>query len=363
MHIYLAGSLFNEADRDYAKKVLRRMESKETRVYWPWRDAGDEELKRRFHGHMSKVSDEIVRRNLVAIRRSDIIVAISEGSDVESGTAMEIGYAHALGKQIYGLRTDFRTQGEGIGPTNIMVTRSMRRLFSDVEEMLDYLIDIKKRIVPKSGLRNFYSKVSGEYADSELHPVTNGIRAAEQAFTRGRLSGMAFSTALDLGCGPGGFLEHVHADTKIGVDLSSDMLKEHKKTLPGAKFITANIENRIPLPTASTDMIHCAFVLDHISNLAKFFSEVNRVLRGPQNLLLLSFHNRGMMVRYRREMGHFSFTARDGNTYDVYSAIPRASLIRTAFNDYFNLVAKETVSLTYNGAKVGFDYLVLGAKK
>jgi len=35
--------------------------------------------------------------------------------DVDSGTAAEIGYAYALGKRCYGLRTDFRLAGDNPG--------------------------------------------------------------------------------------------------------------------------------------------------------------------------------------------------------------------------------------------------------
>ena len=38
-----------------------------------------------------------------------------DGSDVDSGVAAEIGYAFASGKQIYGLRTDFRLAGDNYG--------------------------------------------------------------------------------------------------------------------------------------------------------------------------------------------------------------------------------------------------------
>ena len=43
------------------------------------------------------------------------MIAILDGVDVDSGTAAEIGYAHALGKRVYGLRTDFRLAGDNHG--------------------------------------------------------------------------------------------------------------------------------------------------------------------------------------------------------------------------------------------------------
>ena len=37
---------------------------------------------------------------------SDLVVAVLDGVDVDSGTAWEIGYAYAKGKPVIGLRTD-----------------------------------------------------------------------------------------------------------------------------------------------------------------------------------------------------------------------------------------------------------------
>jgi nucleoside 2-deoxyribosyltransferase len=41
------------------------------------------------------------------------MVAILDGSQVDDGTAWEIGYAYARGLPVWGLRTDFRTVAHG----------------------------------------------------------------------------------------------------------------------------------------------------------------------------------------------------------------------------------------------------------
>lgn len=46
------------------------------------------------------------------IEEADGLVAVLDGSDVDSGTAAEIGYASAKGKWIIGYRGDFRKTGE-----------------------------------------------------------------------------------------------------------------------------------------------------------------------------------------------------------------------------------------------------------
>lgn len=59
-----------------------------------------------------KVLHLLGRANAEAIERSDAIVAVLDGVDVDSGTAAEIGYGAALKKWIIGYRGDFRRTGE-----------------------------------------------------------------------------------------------------------------------------------------------------------------------------------------------------------------------------------------------------------
>jgi nucleoside 2-deoxyribosyltransferase len=52
------------------------------------------------------------RRNAAMIARADAVLAILDGTDVDSGTAAEIGYAAALHKPVVGLRMDVRVTGD-----------------------------------------------------------------------------------------------------------------------------------------------------------------------------------------------------------------------------------------------------------
>lgn len=62
-----------------------------------------------------KVNKIIGRNNARAIKNSNLILAVLDGVDVDSGTASEIGYAAALGKPIIGYRGDFRLSGDNDG--------------------------------------------------------------------------------------------------------------------------------------------------------------------------------------------------------------------------------------------------------
>jgi nucleoside 2-deoxyribosyltransferase len=79
----------------------------------------------------------IFNKNLKGIEKSDIIVAVLDGADVDSGTAWEIGYAFAKGKPVIGLRTDFRSLGIE-GTVNLMIECSVI-LCTSISELLNHL--------------------------------------------------------------------------------------------------------------------------------------------------------------------------------------------------------------------------------
>jgi nucleoside 2-deoxyribosyltransferase len=64
---------------------------------------------------LKAASMRIAAGNEEAIRQADLVVAVLDGTDVDSGTAAEIGFAAALGRPIFGLRTDFRPAGDNEG--------------------------------------------------------------------------------------------------------------------------------------------------------------------------------------------------------------------------------------------------------
>lgn len=59
-----------------------------------------------------------------------------DGAQVDDGTAWEIGWAHARGIPVYGLRTDQRVSQHPDEPVNLMILESLRRLCASVEELL-----------------------------------------------------------------------------------------------------------------------------------------------------------------------------------------------------------------------------------
>ena len=70
---------------------------------------------------------EMGATNRAAIDAAQAVVAVLDGTDVDSGTAAEIGYAFARGKLIIGYRGDFRLSADNEGSTvNLQVEYFIR---------------------------------------------------------------------------------------------------------------------------------------------------------------------------------------------------------------------------------------------
>ena len=96
---------------------------------------------------------------------------------------------------------------------------------------------------------------------------------------------------LDLGCGPGrdvGFLTHLGCQV-FGLDLSSGMLAEARRRLPGAPLLCADLRT-LPLASHSLDGIWACASLVHLrrAQLPGALDETVRLLRPPAGVLYLA---------------------------------------------------------------------------
>ncbi|UGV40070.1 nucleoside 2-deoxyribosyltransferase [Methanococcoides orientis] len=129
--IYLAAPLFSEAEQEFNKKLETALEEIGFSVFVPQEDSNDTEAARE-----DMDSSNIFQLNVEAIDACDIVVAVLDGgTDVDSGTAWEIGYAYAKNKTVIGIKTDFRTLGpEGL--VNLMIGESANELETSVKALL-----------------------------------------------------------------------------------------------------------------------------------------------------------------------------------------------------------------------------------
>jgi nucleoside 2-deoxyribosyltransferase len=126
--VYLAAPLFSEAERNFNASIARLLEANLFDVHLPQTSGDDSRVRDVWEQERLFVS------NKTALDQSDIIVAIIDGADADSGTAWEMGYAFATGKTVIALRTDFRRVGDH-EQVNLMLEQSARVVCS-TEELL-----------------------------------------------------------------------------------------------------------------------------------------------------------------------------------------------------------------------------------
>jgi len=125
--IYMAGPLgFSEAGRHFYNAVLLPyVKSLGYEVLDPWALTDPrkiEAVERLPYGSerreaWRRLNREMAASNRAAIDQAQAVVAVLDGTDVDSGTAAEIGYAFASGKLIVGYRGDFRLSADNEGST------------------------------------------------------------------------------------------------------------------------------------------------------------------------------------------------------------------------------------------------------
>jgi len=162
LRIYMAGPLgFSEAGRHFYNSVLVPfVKSLGYEVLDPWglTDARKiEAVQRMPYGPEKreawrKLNREMAATNRAAIDEAHGVIAILDGTDVDSGTAAEIGYAFARGKLIVGYRGDFRLSADNEGSiVNLQVEFFIRRSGGTIVDRYEDL---------ESGLRPLHSSSS-----------------------------------------------------------------------------------------------------------------------------------------------------------------------------------------------------------
>ncbi len=125
--IYIAGPLFTEGERGLLERidVICREIGYET--YLPHRDAGlfDRDGD----------SSPFFRQDLERLQEADAVVAVLNGFDVDSGTAWEMGYFYALGRDaIIGYLHDSRLPHPR-AQLNPMIWNSLVALVHDLDAL------------------------------------------------------------------------------------------------------------------------------------------------------------------------------------------------------------------------------------
>lgn len=124
MKVYLASPLgFAASTKPFMEELMHALGRTGIEVLNPWESDFGPEFR-----HASAIADHaervaalcqintrVARANEQSIRACDMVLAVLDGVDVDSGTASEMGFAYALGKRVHGLRTDSRLIGDNEG--------------------------------------------------------------------------------------------------------------------------------------------------------------------------------------------------------------------------------------------------------
>ncbi len=124
--IYLAAPLFSTAERTYNATLSDLLEQHLFEVFLP-QEAGDDTDTR-----MKREQARIFSKNKDDLDRADIVVAVIDGADADSGTAWEMGYAYAHNKPVIAVRTDFRRVGTH-EQVNLMLEESSKVVSNTIE--------------------------------------------------------------------------------------------------------------------------------------------------------------------------------------------------------------------------------------
>ena len=140
--IYIASPLFSDMEKQYINNIVdiisEKLELKShDDFYIPHRD-----------NKYNEWEAKIYNTNMENLNNCDIMVAILDGKDIDSGTAFEIGYFAAQNKPVLGLLTDKRSydkDGDLNLKLNTMIFGSLNYgclVFSDLDDLIDELYDI-----------------------------------------------------------------------------------------------------------------------------------------------------------------------------------------------------------------------------
>ena len=144
MKIYLSAPLFTQVQRKWNRMLASAIQE---------RIAGSEvilpqDFKFRESYNRPQDFSKLFRACLETLEKADLVVAVLDGPDADSGTAFEMGYAYARGIPVIGVRTDYReSQDRGL---NLMLSQGCTEVLREMsfnEDLTQLVKDLTGKIV------------------------------------------------------------------------------------------------------------------------------------------------------------------------------------------------------------------------
>ena len=140
--VYLAGPLFNQAEKDFNLEITKVLEDCGYQVFLPQRDGIEAaQLEGKSEDEMIEM---IFSLDEGKVKESDILFMNLDGRVPDEGACVELGIAYANGKRCYGFKTDTRSVELGLD-LNPMISGCMTKVFKNydgaglIEELKQYL--------------------------------------------------------------------------------------------------------------------------------------------------------------------------------------------------------------------------------
>ncbi len=124
--VYFAGPLFTQGERSWNAKVVSGLRAAGFDVLLPQEQA--QAIVKSTGGLTPEERATLFRIAIESVDRADLVIAILDGPDADSGTSFECGYAFAKNTPVLGIRTDLRFGGDDKDrAANLMLSESCRR--------------------------------------------------------------------------------------------------------------------------------------------------------------------------------------------------------------------------------------------
>ncbi|MFL5650868.1 MAG: nucleoside 2-deoxyribosyltransferase [Chloroflexota bacterium] len=143
MRLYFAAPLFTTAERAWNAEVAAALRAGGHEVFLPQEK------------EPGKDAEGIFVTDVAGVDAAHALVAIMDGSDPDSGTSWEVGYAYGTRKAVVLVRTDFRSMAGDAGGYNPMLAESATiRLdlpAASTTEVIAAILDALERVEARTG--------------------------------------------------------------------------------------------------------------------------------------------------------------------------------------------------------------------
>ena len=118
MKLYLGAPLFSQPERQWNRTLAAALAEELP----GWEVVLPQDLRVGESYNDRTRFGELFERTVEDLGNSDLLVAVVDGADADSGVAFELGYAYARGIPVVAVRTDFRqSQEKGV---NVLLSRA-----------------------------------------------------------------------------------------------------------------------------------------------------------------------------------------------------------------------------------------------